>query len=283
MKKSWPLLAAVCVFRWACDAAAQSSASQDGDIIEQTVCAANADTYEQFLQSFERTYTGEVEAAAQHGIAMQPFARLKAQIPTKEEFERRKAYTGFECRRISYLSDGLKVVGYIWKPKDTNGKRLPLIIYNRGGNREFGKLTPWQQSGFYDFVSNGFVVVASQYRGNDGGEGREEFGGADVADVLNLIPLARSLGYVDMNNVFMLGASRGGMMTYLALKKGAPVNAAAVVGGLVDLKADAASRPEMIKEVYAELMPDFEKRGEEHFRDRSVLEWAKEIDRKSVV
>jgi hypothetical protein len=38
------------------------------------------------------------------------------------------------------------------------------------------------------------VVVASQYRGNGGGEGHEEFGGAEVHDILNLIPLAKSLG-----------------------------------------------------------------------------------------
>jgi dipeptidyl aminopeptidase/acylaminoacyl peptidase len=106
---------------------------------------------------------------------------------------------------------------------------LPLIIYNRGGNREFSKLTPWMQYGFYDFVSNGFVVIGSQYRGNDGGEGHEEFGGADVHDVVNLIPLAKSLGYVDMSNVFMFGESRGGMMTYLALTNNIAVNAVAKI------------------------------------------------------
>ena len=67
------------------------------------------------------------------------------------------------------------------------------------------------------------------------GEGHEEFGGADVHDVLNLIPLAKSLGYVDMSNVFMFGESRGGMMAYLTLTNNIPVNAVATIGGLVDL------------------------------------------------
>src|SRR4029453_3397699 len=52
-------------------------------------------------------------------------------------------------------------------------------------------------------IPNYFCLSA--YRGNDGGEGREEYGGVDVRDVLNLIPLARALGYIDMHNVFMLG------------------------------------------------------------------------------
>jgi dipeptidyl aminopeptidase/acylaminoacyl peptidase len=80
-----------------------------------------------------------------------------------------------------YLSDGLQVVGFLWKPQDTVGKQFPLIIFNRGGNREFGKLTPWFHFGFYTYASNGFVVLASQYRGNDGGEGREEYGGRTCA------------------------------------------------------------------------------------------------------
>ncbi|HEV8487233.1 MAG TPA: hypothetical protein VGV87_27040 [Blastocatellia bacterium] len=67
---------------------------------------------------------------------------LTAHLLSKEEFERQKAYVGFECLRIKYMSDGLKVVGFIWKPKNTEGKKLPLIIVNHGGNSETGKLTP---------------------------------------------------------------------------------------------------------------------------------------------
>lgn len=65
------------------------------------------------------------------------------------------------------------------------------MIFNRGGNRERSKLTPWMADGFYEFVSREFVVIASQYRGVDGGEGSDEYGGGDVHDVLNLVPLAR--------------------------------------------------------------------------------------------
>ena len=37
---------------------------------------------------------------------------------------------------------------------------------------------------FYELAANGLVLMASQYRGNDGGEGLEQFGGADVDTVL---------------------------------------------------------------------------------------------------
>jgi len=46
---------------------------------------------------------------------------------------------------------------------------------------------------------------------------------------MNIIPLVKSLGFIDMNNLFMYGESRGGMMTYQAIKRDFPVNAAAVL------------------------------------------------------
>jgi dipeptidyl aminopeptidase/acylaminoacyl peptidase len=196
---------------------------------------------------------------------------------SREEFERRSFYTGVDCQRIVYLSDGLKVVGYIWKPKVSAGKKLPLVIYNRGGFREVGKLWPWARFGFYDFVSHGFVVIGSQYRGVDGGEGQDELGGADVRDVLNLIPLAKSLGYVDINNVFMFGESRGGAMTYLALKNNILVNAAAVRSAGTDFLGNLKDRPDFGK-VYQQLIPDYDKRPDEALRERSAIAWAEKIN-----
>jgi dipeptidyl aminopeptidase/acylaminoacyl peptidase len=120
-------------------------------------------------------------------------------------------------------------------------------------------------------------VIASQYRGADGGEGTEEYGGADVHDVLNLVPLARSLGYVDMRNVFMLGLSRGGMMTYLALKHGFPANAAAVISGVADLPGNAIDHPDLVTNVYEPLIPNFASRRDAAMRERSAVMWADSI------
>jgi dipeptidyl aminopeptidase/acylaminoacyl peptidase len=258
--------------------APQALAQPDGTLLERTPCPPNNVSYERWLRGYERGYNGEVAEAARMGIFMQPFATLQPLLPTREEFERRRAYQGFECQRLTYLSDGLRVTAYLWKPRDTAGRKLPLILFNRGGNRDFGELSPWEEEGFYSYVSNGFVVLGSQYRGVDGGEGREEFGGADVHDVLNLLPLARSLGYVDLNNVFLLGESRGGMETYLALKDGIPAKAAAVVSGEADLVAGSRDRPEMIYAVYRQLIPGFSQNGPALLRERSAVDWPERIN-----
>lgn len=195
---------------------------------------------------------------------------------TQEEFDKIKGQE-LEFLRVRYLSDNLQVVGFIIKPVNTANRQYPAIIYNRGGHCEFGKITLGTILYLYQLAAQGFVVLASDYRGVDGGEGQDEFGGQDIDDVLNLFPLARSLGYVDVNNIFMLGLSRGGMMTYLAIKNRAPINAAAVVGAPTDIEEDDRDRPYMT-EIYRELWPDYDLDAHQCYQRRSAYYWADEID-----
>lgn len=249
----------------------------NGTIVENTSCVSPPKrTYEQYLEQQKTSLEQETKDAEKEGFKVNYLSNFNAFVLTKEEFERRQSFTNYECQKIKYISDGLKVVGFVWKPKNIEGKKLPLVIVNRGGSRELSKLTP--QSFYYPFVTNGFVVIGSQYRGNDGGDGTEEFGDADVNDVLNLIPLAKSLGYVDMNNVFLLGVSRGGMQSFLAIKKGIPVNAVAVVGALTDAVAAAKERPDLFQRVWSKLIPDFTEKGEETLRERSAVYFADKIN-----
>jgi dipeptidyl aminopeptidase/acylaminoacyl peptidase len=100
-------------------------------------------------------------------------------------------------------------------------------------------------------------------------------GRAEVDDVLNLVTVANGLGYIHMERMFMLGVSRGGMMTYLALKSRVPVKAAAVIAGPSDLEPLGAVRPDFLSgdadyEGRAKVWPDFEHRKEEYFRARST-------------
>jgi len=178
-----------------------------------------------------------------------------------------------ECYKIKYLSDRLKVVGFLLKPM-VGGVKFPVIIYNRGGNLEFGKISDRDLGNLCYLAAHNYVVLASQYRGNDGGQGREEFGGRDVNDVLNLIPLARSLPFTDPDKIAMLGYSRGGMMTYLAIKRGAEIRAAAVVGGITDLEQTYVEREPAMKNVIKELVG----MKESEWRERSAYYWPEKIN-----
>jgi dipeptidyl aminopeptidase/acylaminoacyl peptidase len=178
-----------------------------------------------------------------------------------------------EIYQIQYLSDGLKVVAFIIKPKKIIGQ-LPVIIYNRGGNSDFGKIDDQRLMGFsYIAHQSGMVVIASQYRGTNPGEGKDEYGGKDVNDVLNLIPLIQSLSFTDTNNIFMIGNSRGGIMTYRAIQEGFKINAAIVMSSPSDLTKWYNERETMLKNVLKELIGGSPIDLPVEYQKRSVINW----------
>ncbi len=181
--------------------------------------------------------------------------------------------------RIIYESDSLKVTGISSFPVKTENKKHPILIYNRGGNREYGKLTVLSvMRSMIPFSRAGYLVYASNYRGNDGGEGADEFGGSDVDDVLNLIEISKQNPDWDGKNIFMLGHSRGGMMTYMSIRKNKAINAATSIAGISNLFQSGLDRPEMENNIYRKLIVvDDDKRKQAYF-DRSACYWANEID-----
>ena len=187
-----------------------------------------------------------------------------------------------DLKTITYLSDGLKVKGYLATP--TQGDNLPCVIFNRGGNREFGALDDRDAAYFLARIASwGYVVVASQYRGNAGGEGKEEYGGRDVDDVLNLLPLLKSLPQADATRVGMVGWSRGGMMTYLALRKTDQIAAAVVASGAADASDFSLGQPGLERHVYAELIPDYARNKRAALAARSAVRWADQLNKSTPI
>ena len=178
-----------------------------------------------------------------------------------------------DCYKMKYLSDGLKVIGFIVKPKNIMSD-IPVLIYNRGGYGELSKIVVPSTLVYLSYLSaNNYVVIASQYRGNDGGEGKDEFGGSDINDVLNLIPLSKSLSFTNSENMVMLGYSRGGMMTYQALKEGATLKAAAVIGG-VAVFDEPYTNTGWMKEVVDKIVgPD-----KSEWIKRSAISWIEKLN-----
>ncbi|HEV2765651.1 MAG TPA: alpha/beta fold hydrolase [Pyrinomonadaceae bacterium] len=196
---------------------------------------------------------------------------------TREQVETMRA-AGLELSKIKYLSDGLKINGFVFKPKHAAGQKLPAVIFNRGG-AEDGLISAANFNYLYEMhrlAEAGFVVLASQYRGADGSEGRDELGGADTKDVINLIETARSLGYVDMGRVFMWGYSRGGLMTLQAVAAGAPLRAAVVVGPPTDWELSLRQNPGLLQLVRAR-WPDFDARRDYYMNLRSPARWADKL------
>jgi len=186
------------------------------------------------------------------------------------------APAGITAEEITYLSDGLRVKGYLIRPTDDG--TYPGLVYARGGNRDFKPITPSRVWGrLARMASWGYVVAGSQYRGVAGGEGREEFGGAEVHDLLNLIPVLEGEPGVDATRLGIYGGSRGGLMTYLVLAQTARFRAAVIRAGVSDLISWREDRPEM-DEVFADSIPDWDTDRKGVLLARSPARW---VDRLS--
>jgi hypothetical protein len=123
-------------------ATAQTTKKPDGTIVESQPCTtASRRTYEQYREDTKKRSEEEVAEAKREGFQWDFERDFRGRLMSKEEFERRENYAAYDCQKIKYLSDGLKVVGFIWKPKGAENKKFPLVIANRGSNREYGKLS----------------------------------------------------------------------------------------------------------------------------------------------
>jgi dipeptidyl aminopeptidase/acylaminoacyl peptidase len=203
----------------------------DGEIVERGPCSWPFASYDQW-RAFMRKAPADLDDA------------IFREVFTAEAFERYRTSPSLSCERILYGSDGLRVVGYLVRPVASDAVRLPAVIYNRGGYGEHGRILFWNLLEMYDLAARGFLVVASEYRGNWGGEGQDEGGGADVNDVLHLLTLIDGLPGADPDRVGMLGWSRGGTMTYHALARTDRLAAAVIVAGPTDAFDQARRRPD---------------------------------------
>jgi dipeptidyl aminopeptidase/acylaminoacyl peptidase len=196
---------------------------------------------------------------------------------TKEEYEKSVADKNFEFSKLIYLSDNLKVKAYLYKPKNIKSK-LPVIVFNRGSYLR-GDIAPESVAFFHRLASEGFVIVAPMYRQSDGGEGRDEMGGADVNDLMNIVPLIRSFDFADADNLFLYGESRGGIMTYLVLKRKFPANAAAVFGAITNLEGYLKDNAKTFTpKVLSQFWSAYEQNKEKLLNDRSAIKWADSIN-----
>ncbi|MFN5518804.1 MAG: alpha/beta hydrolase family protein, partial [Ignavibacteria bacterium] len=142
------------------------------------------------------------------------------------------SFSSVQLFRIIYHHQGLRIAGFLAiPPAQPNTSTYPALVFNRGGTGEKGALTAESASMYAaTYASWGYVVAASNYRGCGGSEGKEEWGGNDVLDAAALLPLLKSLPYVDHDRIGLIGGSRGGMMALMMLRTMHDFRAAVTIG-----------------------------------------------------
>ncbi len=130
---------------------------------------------------------------------------------TDGDIIRRKDYPSpnphVKLEEITYCSDGLLVKGMLATPRAEG--YYDGMLYLRGGIQHVGMVRPARIA---QFASHGLVVFAPYYRGNRGGEGKDEFGGADRNDAVVGVDVLKQQLYVNPNRIHLFSFSRGGLM-----------------------------------------------------------------------
>ena len=178
---------------------------------------------------------------------------------------------------ITYTSDGFKVKGYLITPAKKG--KYPCLIYNRAGQENDEALTElFVSERLHQFARWGYVVIATQYRGAAGGEGNDHYGGEEINDVLNLIPLLDKIPEADTSRIGMYGVNRGGMMTYMAMKETDKIDAAIVNAAITNIFLFAAENLE-VYDIFEKLIPEYQNDKVSPLKERSMLFWYEELNK----
>ncbi|WP_051685773.1 alpha/beta hydrolase family protein [Rheinheimera texasensis] len=188
------------------------------------------------------------------------------------------------CEQFVYDVDGVKAVGYLILPKAAPARSLPVLVYNRGGNGKTGSLIFMNvMTQLMPLAAQGYAVFASNYRGEHNQlklppeqVGKDEFGGADVADVLAFKTMVNKVPAANPEHVAMMGHSRGGMQTWLAAKQWPELDALVIIAGVTDLAAELQYRPDM-ENVFKARIPDYANQKSAALQQRSVSHFLPQI------
>ncbi|MCY0869266.1 MAG: prolyl oligopeptidase family serine peptidase [Firmicutes bacterium] len=166
---------------------------------------------------------------------------------------------GIIGQRIRYLSDDLTVAGWLAIREDLLQRPLgsvPGLLYCRGGIRRVGAV---KKEWLIRFARHGAVVFAPCYRGNEGGQGKEDFGLKDREDARAALELLRRVALVHADKLAVYGFSRGGPLAFFCAARSdvgvrndagsstlrsSPVPVV-LHGGVSDLALTYAQRPDL--------------------------------------
>ena len=206
-------------------------------------------------------------------IAERPLIRFYA---SENDYEAARIDAGYVFERLTYLSDALEVVCYLYRPIH-EADPLPTIVFNRGSYLR-NDAAPEYLTMFRRLAESGYVVLAPMYRGSEGADGLDEMGGDDLNDLLVVAALADELPSVDAKRLFLLGESRGGMMVLQAIREGFPAHAAAVYGAPTDFYRLLENHPDRYEAIADQLWPEWRVNADDVFGRRSAVRWAESLN-----
>lgn len=179
--------------------------------------------------------------------------------------------------QVLYTVDDCTVSAFISMPKDYETKDYPLVICNRGGNGNFSALNAEAVAIYAQALH--CIIIASNYRETTPGTGFDEFGGKDINDVVFWMDMIPKLEFVAQDSVYMIGESRGGMQTCLALlnDNNNLIKAAACVSGVYDVADLYNSRTDM-QQMLVRRIGGTPEQCPQEYQKRSAIHFVEQIN-----
>jgi dipeptidyl aminopeptidase/acylaminoacyl peptidase len=152
---------------------------------------------------------------------------------------RSRGVLNFEKVHYRSRADGQDIPAELFGPLDKNGRPHAALVWVHDGIH--GHLRPQLYWPFIrEAVERGYVVIAPEYRGSTGyGDAfyrKIDYGGWEVDDALSAVDYLKTLPYVDMNRLGVIGWSHGGFITAHLLFRGeTPFKAGAAVVPVTNL------------------------------------------------
>lgn len=167
---------------------------------------------------------------------------------------------------ITYWSEGLKVKGLLAEPKKEG--KYEGIVYLRGGMQHIGMVRPSRMA---QLASNGFIVFAPYYRGNRGGEGRDEFAGADRLDAVYAVDVLKQHPHLKKNRIHLFAFSRGGLMALWTAVIRNDITSVVTWAGVSDIVFTYKERRDM-RRMMKRVIGGTPNNAAEAYRKRNVLD-----------
>lgn len=153
------------------------------------------------------------------------YARQLAQKHVTDSVYAARSAGVMEFRKVTYRSrvDGMTIPAYLFAPLNKRGPagHAAMVWVHGGVHGDWGTLLfPFLR----EAVQRGYVVITPDYRGSTGhGAAHYEaidYGGKEVDDVISAVDYLKTLPYVDMERLGIMGWSHGGFITAHTLFRG---------------------------------------------------------------
>lgn len=228
-------------------------------IVEQSAYEFPFASYDEWLDFMDQS-----PDQSWHRATLQP-------LVSRAAFTRYQQQQTVVSQRMTYLSDGLQIKGFMFYPQNSTAP-LPVVLYAHGGVAQWGRITFFDILEMQRLAEQGYVVLASTFRGEGGSEGQANLGEGDRRDLLQLLAVAEALPQANSNKVGVWGFSRGGGLTYRALAQHHEFSAAVVVGARSDF-LNSPRRAEFDEHVYPHVIPNYAADKDAALKALSAIHW----------